>query len=199
MSHPTAAPAVYYFKASSQARSAGPQHWLVFLEGGGWCFDEESCAQRFIESRQLMSSSTFPSTLSVGGMFSPSLPFALADANKAYVRYCSSDAFAGDAPPSDATDGWHFRGQAIVHAVLSEMTRAHGLLFGDTLVFGGCSAGGRGAMFNLDYVPDMVPFGVKVVGLLDSALWVPPAPVLALTCSRPPHDLASHALHSTWS
>ena len=27
-------------------------------------------------------------------------------------------------------------------------------------------------MFNLDFVPEMVPFGVKVVGLFDSALWV---------------------------
>jgi len=46
-----------------------------------------------------------------------------------------------------------------------------------TLVFGGGSAGGRGAMVNLDYVPGMLQEfvgrgQVKVIGFLDSSYWL---------------------------
>jgi len=48
---------------------------------------------------------------------------------------------------------------------------------GHRLLFGGCSAGARGAMFTLDYVQAMVPSGVEVRGLLDSPLWIDVPPL----------------------
>jgi hypothetical protein len=39
-----------------------------------------------------------------------------------------------------------------------------------------CSAGGRGAMFTLDYAEEMLPLGVKVLGILDAPMSVAPTP-----------------------
>jgi hypothetical protein len=81
--------------------------------------------------------------------------------------------------------GFQFRGQRIVAAVLASLVQKQGMgnVTGTRLIFGGCSAGGRGAIFNLDYVPDILaaagaaPGAVDVVGLFDAGLWVdiPPA------------------------
>ena len=89
------------------------------------------------------------------------------DANVVYVPYCSSDGWMGDAEFA----GWEMRGRDIVMAVLDDV-------FGDAapstverVVFGGGSAGGRGAMVLLDSVAarlqELVD-GVEVVGFLDS-------------------------------
>jgi hypothetical protein len=100
-------------------------------------------------------------------------------ANKAFVTYCSSDAWVGDGEMY----GFQFRGQRIVSAVLASLVQKQGMGSApDTrLLFGGCSAGGRGAAFSLDYVGDILAKegapNVGVYGLLDAALWIdiPPA------------------------
>ena len=118
-------------------------------------------------------------------------PFA--GANLIQIGYCSSDAWVGNIASKDATalattknvagtDGWAFKGQRIVEATLAALASHYG--FGAArggrttrLLFGGCSAGARGAMFNLDYVQGMVPPGVQVRGFLDSPLWVDVMPL----------------------
>jgi hypothetical protein len=75
---------------------------------------------------------------------------------------------------------WHFRGQDLVKATLLALQgRArHPLAAGHVVYFGGCSAGGRGAMFNLEYLPDMLPTGVKTYGVFDSPMWVDVEPLV---------------------
>ena len=77
--------------------------------------------------------------------------------------------------------GWHFRGASVIQNVLTELVEIHGLGSGannrtDTLLFGGASAGGRGAMVHLDYVQQMVGTkaakNILVRGFLDSPLWM---------------------------
>jgi hypothetical protein len=103
---------------------------------------------------------------------------------KVYLMYCSSDAWVGDAPASDATFGFAFRGQRIIAATLATLaTPTFGLAAGADILFGGCSAGARGALFTLDYVAGMSPPGVTVRGLLDSALWVDLQPVASSATS----------------
>jgi len=102
-------------------------------------------------------------------------PFA--KANKVYLKYCSSDGYIGDAGASTATHGFHFRGAQIVKGMLAELSETYGMAASDTLYLAGCSAGGRGAMFNLDYAPSMVPAGVTVIGILDAPMWVEQQPL----------------------
>ena len=112
----------------------------------------------------------------------------LGNVNIAYAPYCTSDAWVGSAPASNATFGWHFMGQHVFAAAVKAVVAAglgdaavaaseHGLP-PPTFIVGGCSAGSRGAMMNLDYVPGILAEAgvaagsVTVVGFLDSPLWV---------------------------
>jgi hypothetical protein len=75
--------------------------------------------------------------------------------------------------------GFNFRGQRIVRATVDTLAAGNGLgaAPGSRIVFGGCSAGARGAMFNLDYVAEYAPAGTQVLGFLDSAFWVDVMPL----------------------
>jgi hypothetical protein len=92
-------------------------------------------------------------------------------ANRAYVKYCSSDLWAGDAPASAATFGYEFRGSQLVQATIADLIATHGMgsTPGARLLFGGCSAGAIGAMNWLEVIPSLVPAGVQVAGFLDGA------------------------------
>lgn len=74
--------------------------------------------------------------------------------------------------------GLEFRGSRIVAAMLGHLTAHNGLGEGHTVVFGGGSAGGRGAMTHLDFVASSLPSaGIKhVLGFLDSPYYVETAP-----------------------
>lgn len=104
------------------------------------------------------------------------------------MGYCSSDAWVGDVARSDATFGLAFRGQRIISATLSSLVTNHGLgsTAGQRLLFAGCSAGGRGAMFTIDYVPAILhDLGVRdgdvqLQGLFDSPARRPRATAAAL-------------------
>ena len=93
----------------------------------------------------------------------------------------------GDA---SSPEGWQFRGQRVVQAVLNDLVASRGLgrqtpgqkKGKTTIIYGGSSAGGRGAMVHLDYIKPMlgtVGSNVLVYGLLDSPYWidVPPFPI----------------------
>ena len=128
-------------------------------------------------------------------------PFA--GAHLVYMPYCSSDAWVGDAGPESNDWGFYFKGQRILEAALKQLqqgvavttinvehflnhthatsttTTTYALTAADKVLFGGCSAGGRGAMFNLDFVQSMLPAGAPpVLGFFDSALWVDMLPLV---------------------
>ena len=54
--------------------------------------------------------------------------------------------------------------------------RGLGSVPGHTLLFAGGSAGGRGAMVNIDYLPDVLASlgasSVRLLGYLDSNYWI---------------------------
>lgn len=87
----------------------------------------------------------------------------------------------GDVGASAATFNMDFRGQRIVSATLNALVTSHGLPSGSLVVFGGCSAGARGAMVTLDLVAGMLgsygATGCDIKGLLDSGLWLDLAPL----------------------
>ena len=155
------------------------------------CYDPLSCSERRKDLPYLTSSKfpngdpRWPVVVHMTGIFSfdPERN-PLAGANMVQIGYCSSDAWVGNVGAKQATtlqqtknvagtDGWAFQGQRIIEATLATLSThfAFGAMPKTRLLFGGCSAGARGAMFNLDYVQDMVPQGVQVHGFLDSPLW----------------------------
>lgn len=168
--------ASYYFKDNDN-----PKLWVVYLAGGGWCYDLPSCTARFdgsdyphhdcrnssLSKPCFMSNKDFPKTCGKTGMFDAKprhSPFYMA--NQVYVPYCSSDGWMGDGKFHD----WEFRGARVARAVIKDLLEK-GLSKGSTLVFGGGSAGGRGAMVLLDEIADSLP-GVFVRGFLDSPFYI---------------------------
>lgn len=185
--------AAYYHRVGMP----GSRRWLVYLDGVGWCWDRESCAHPW--QRAHGTSGVFPRTAEelapraerflYHGIFDP-VHSPLADAHIAFVKSCSNDAFMGDRSPSqpvsepfelrDPELGWHFRGRRIVEAVFQDLRRHTGLgtQLGDRVIFGGCSAGARGALVSIDRIASSESIVGKagVIGLLDSGLWVPISP-----------------------
>lgn len=173
----------YYMKLSE----TGSDTWVVYLGGGGMCYDEVSCAARWDGSEYpehdcstsdssapcFMSSKDYPPTCGKTGIFDAELRNSpVADANKVYLPYCTSDFHVGDIGVDDAVSPtFQFRGQRMVKAMITDLV-AKGLVAGQTLLFAGGSAGGRGAMAWLDAIPLLVPEGVTVLGLLDSGYYL---------------------------
>jgi len=126
--------------------------WLIYLEGGLWCYDEPSCRVRSQQTPFFVSSAHWPVVQSLGGIFDDDpRRNPLARAHKVYVGYCSSDAWSGNIGAADVSFGFNFRGQRNIAATIATLQAQAGLgASGNTRVlFGGCSAGARGAMFNL--------------------------------------------------
>ena len=177
-------PGAYYYAPSSSA--AGASQWLLYLGGRDWCYDYTSCSERRRYSPSLMSSQAWPSSLALGGLFSPLSKNPLAGANKVFLGYCSSDAWTGDIGASTATFDFAFRGQRILKAVLSALATQHGLggsaVRQDRVLLAGGAGGGRGALLSLDSVSHWLSGSttthrVSVQGLFDAALWVPLSPL----------------------
>ena len=78
-------------------RNYKSQRWIIFLEGGDICYDEESCSGRAYREHYRMSSDRWASEKTVGGILSadPDENPHFADANHVFVPYCSSDAWSG--------------------------------------------------------------------------------------------------------
>jgi len=186
-------PGAYYLRPGLP----GSRRWLVYLDGAGWCWDDESCKKYW--AQQHGTSDAFPKTAAEllprankylsSGLFDPERS-PLADAHVAFVKSCSNDAFMGDKPAAIASQvpfeqrqpgsSWHFRGRRIIEAVFADLKKRTGLgeRFGDRVVYGGCSAGARGAMVTLDRIagtPSLVG-KAGLIGLMDSGLWVPISP-----------------------
>ncbi len=155
----------YYAKASS------PDHVSTFVinfPGGGQCYDEKTCTTR---RKELSSSVGAPSMIEVEGLLDsdPSVT-PLWGANKAYLWYCSSDAYMGNVGASEVTteyyndavyihhvlmiaqDTWnlHFRGQVLVESFISALLRDHDLHTATKIYLCGQSAGARGMMTWID-------------------------------------------------
>lgn len=47
----------YYMRLNNHSKS-----WIIYLQGGGFCWSEESCQQRWQRNRNLMSSHSWPKT-----------------------------------------------------------------------------------------------------------------------------------------
>lgn len=170
-------PAQFYYTAGSS------DVWLVYLQGGFWCWGMKSCYGRQANEPFEMSSNGWPNTMVAGGIFSrvsSQNPFATA--HIAYVGYCSSDAWMGAAPASDATFGFAFQGQAIISAAVDTLVSQYGMGGGDRMLLAGCSAGARGVMANVDNVASQLSaHGVTVSALIDSGIWMDIQPPVEAT------------------
>ncbi|XP_012410336.1 palmitoleoyl-protein carboxylesterase NOTUM [Trichechus manatus latirostris] len=132
-------PAGYYLKESK-----GSRRWLLFLEGGWYCFNRENCDSRYATMRRLMSSKDWPRTRKGTGILSsqPEENPHWWNANMVFIPYCSSDVWSGASSKSE-------KARAFPH-----------------------SAGGIGVLLNVDRVAEQLEElgypAIQVRGLVDS-------------------------------
>uniref|UniRef100_A0A3Q3B859 Notum, palmitoleoyl-protein carboxylesterase n=1 Tax=Kryptolebias marmoratus TaxID=37003 RepID=A0A3Q3B859_KRYMA len=158
-------PAGYYMKESK-----GSRRWLLFLEGGWYCFNKQTCDSRYETMKNLMSSTKWPQTKR--GILSPQPeenPHWW-NANMVFISYCSSDVWSGASPKTNQSD-YAFMGSLIVKEVVNELL-TKGLQNAKVLLLAGSSAGGTGVLLNVDHVAEHLESeghsGVQVRGVVDS-------------------------------
>jgi len=146
-------PAGYYYRPGNQNR------WNIHQQGGAWCWNKENCEERWSSSRSLMSSKSWATQLSIGGLFDESAVNNpdWYSASKVFIGYCSSDSFSGNRSASPSTGNWHFKGKAILRAVIQDLLSKTGLSNAQEVLFSGCSAGGSAVFANLDYAASLLP------------------------------------------
>ncbi|KAK2869434.1 hypothetical protein Q7C36_001305 [Tachysurus vachellii] len=160
-------PAGYYMK-----ESRGSRRWLLFLEGGWYCFNKQNCDTRYDTMRRLMSSTRWPQTRTGTGILSPQPeenPHWW-NANTVFIPYCSSDVWSGASPKTDQND-YAFMGSLIIQEVVKELL-TKGLDNAKVLLLAGSSAGGTGVLLNVDRVSELLKSlghnSIQVRGLADS-------------------------------
>jgi len=168
-------PAGYYWQEGDQDSSM----WIIDMQGGGWCYNEKSCAKRCPKGSEdwHCSSKGYKNEKKLsGGLLHPEIDSAISLAHRVWVPYCTSDAHMGDA---EAFNGMQFRGARVLRATITDLVERAGLGQGagrPLIILSGQSAGGRGAMVNLDYVRGMLggmlAQRADVLGFLDSPLWI---------------------------
>ncbi|XP_051967491.1 palmitoleoyl-protein carboxylesterase notum1a-like [Xyrauchen texanus] len=161
-------PAGFYIK-----ESRGSRRWLIFLEGGWYCFSKHTCDSRYETMRWLMSSSKWPLTRTGTGILSPQPeenPHWW-NANRVFVPYCSSDVWSGSTAKTGQND-YTFMGSLIIQEVIKELLTKKGLDDAKVLLLAGSSAGGTGVLLNVDRVAELLKDlghgSVQVRGLADS-------------------------------
>ncbi|XP_062869221.1 inactive palmitoleoyl-protein carboxylesterase notum1b [Trichomycterus rosablanca] len=160
-------PAGYYIK-----ESRGSRRWLLFLEGGWYCFNKHNCDSRYDTMRRFMSSTRWPQTRTGTGILSPQPeenPHWW-NANMVFIPYCSSDVWTGTSPKTDK-NGYAFMGSLIIQEVVKDLL-TKGLDSAKVLLLAGSSAGGAGVLLNVDRVAELLKGlghgSIQVRGLADS-------------------------------
>jgi hypothetical protein len=155
--------------------SAASSRVLIYLEGGGACWDELTCYElqtaSYVTSgygaSDFANESTDDTYLALpGGFFdrtSPSNPFK--DYSYVYVPYCTGDVFAGDNVTTLGTTVTHFVGYTDMGAYLARIVPT--FPSASRVILAGSSAGGFGAGIN--WWRTQQAFGSIRVDLIDDS------------------------------
>mmetsp|Transcript_84949 Transcript_84949/g.177534 ORF Transcript_84949/g.177534 Transcript_84949/m.177534 type:complete len:523 (-) Transcript_84949:80-1648(-) len=162
-------------------RGAEPK-FLIFLEGGGWCYDDQcnpptkagtlaNCRER--SGSRLGSSRRWYSVLDAqltGALSSdPIANPVFHNWTLVYLPYCDGASFSGN----QEKDGLHFRGKAILDSVIAETKKTLNIQQAQQVVLSGGSAGASAVYYHIDQVRDDlgVPPGV-LYGLPDAGFFL---------------------------
>jgi hypothetical protein len=156
-------PAAYYFRAGY---GSGADRWVIRLQGGGWCWDEESCKTREVKyTTSNVCPENLTDTETIGGSQHQGIlssnqtlnPYWY-NANQVWLWYCTSDSHLGSKYANESLNGWSFLGKTVVRALIhhllyvqqpSMQTATQVLLTGD-------SAGGVATLNNADFVGSLI-------------------------------------------
>ncbi|CAI7879260.1 unnamed protein product [Closterium sp. NIES-53] len=160
----------YYHR---QGFGTGSRKWIIFLEGGGWCFSLKQCAVR---SKGLLGSSNqWPKERKVefNGVVSPSSRDnpGFYNWNVASIKYCDGGSFAGGSgmARTKANDTVFFLGNWNLKDSIKDLLNQRGMSKGTDVLVAGCSAGAVAVSMLCDQIAGQLkPFGLKTKCLMDA-------------------------------
>ncbi len=149
--------ASYYIRFANNNNN-NHSSWLIYFDGGWFCYSEESCEFRrqyspdFITSKHVNKQKIFTGILS-----------SLKQFNIIYAPYCSSDLWSG------SSNKTHSHGYDIFHAIFHHQNYFPNA---QQIIFTGFSAGGLGLFLNLpDLLPKFSP-NIDLRIIIDSAWFI---------------------------
>ena len=164
--------------------SPGATEWVLFLEGGGWCFGSTpdatlaSCAGR-ARGGGGSSAHNPPTAPDYGGVMSANstLNPRFHSWNQVFMKYCDGSSFGGlnAAPVPHSPKPVHFRGRACFDALVQDLQKSYGLSKATEVILSGGSAGGLAVFYNVDHLADLLGSKVMLTGFPDAGV-SPPSP-----------------------
>ena len=150
-------PAGYYFRPA--ATPDAKNDWMIWFQGGGWCYDEIDCTNRALTA--LGSSTTWENTRGTNsGLMNTDCTKNpdFCNMNFAFLPYCDGNSFSGnrDEPYVAGGKKIYMRGHRVLKAVLDSLRDTHGLSNAENVLLSGCSAGGLSTFLHTDYVGDYI-------------------------------------------
>ncbi|XP_077978572.1 uncharacterized protein LOC144434009 [Glandiceps talaboti] len=149
-------PPGYYFR---KGQDDGVNSWIVYLQGGGWCWNMSDCYQRsltgFGSSKEFKQTYPFDGFLSNNKHINPDFY----NWNVAYFAYCDGASFAGNADFAVDYEGnkLYFRGKRVLDLLLDYLIEQKGLAKADRIILSGVSAGGLAVYIHADYIRSKFP------------------------------------------
>ncbi|CAL4932163.1 unnamed protein product [Urochloa decumbens] len=161
-------PPAYHLHRGS---GAGARSWLLQFEGGGWCNDVRSCADRAGTRRgstRLMAKvEVFSGILSNNPAMNPDFY----NWNRVKLRYCDGGSFSGDSEYRNGSSVLYFRGQRIWDAIITDLLQK-GLAKAENVLLSGCSAGGLATFFHCDSLKERLKGATTVKCLSDAGFFL---------------------------
>jgi hypothetical protein len=138
----------------------GTTNWMVYFQGGGWCYSEADCYGR--SKGSLGSSTKWAKTSNpMGGLMSDDCTAnpQFCTWNKVWMPYCDGNSFSGQLtePVSFYGNNLYFRGhynmRAAFNAIMTDVVKAP-VPYSQAadIMLTGCSAGGLSTYLHADYV-----------------------------------------------
>ena len=168
----------YWYEPPSQApgvRAVGNRSWVLFMDGGAWCYDAHDCESR---SKSWKGSSKnwparyWPYSGPLDG--SAKVNPAFAGFHRVLLGYCDGSSYTGDRIAPYKTSGgalMYFRGRAALEAQLADLLDA-GLRDAESVLFSGGSAGGLGTVFASNRLQAQLPRATVYKVLLISSFFM---------------------------
>uniref|UniRef100_A0A0E0MAG1 Pectin acetylesterase n=1 Tax=Oryza punctata TaxID=4537 RepID=A0A0E0MAG1_ORYPU len=161
-------PPAYHLHRGSGGGAGG---WVLQLEGGGWCNDAPSCAERAStrrgSTRSMDRLEVFSGVLSNDPDMNPDFY----NWNRVKLRYCDGGSFAGDSELRNGSSVLYFRGQRIWDAIINDLL-PKGLAKAQKVLLSGCSAGGLATFFHCDDLKGRLGDAVTVKCLSDAGFFL---------------------------
>jgi len=156
-----------------------PARWIIFIEGGGWCWSPASCAGRAGGGGG--SSLRMAPSMVVGGLLSPNATRnpRFFNYSMAFLHYCDGSSHSSnlsapiviDPPVGGVSQIWS-RGRANLAAQVDYLLTAEGAAAAAEVIVTGGSAGGLSVFLGLDFVAARFPPAARVVGAPDAGFFI---------------------------